>query len=88
MIFLTLKYKIINKKFMARNEKIVILKNEIEANIMESTLKESKIPNIIVSYYDTAYDGLWQLQRGWGHIEAPGEYRDRILKIYNDISKD
>ena len=73
---------------MNRNEKIIMLKNEIEASIMESVLKESNIPHIIVSYHDSVYDGIWQLQKGWGHIEAPGEFKDRIRKIYNDISKD
>lgn len=72
---------------MYRNEKIVILKNEIEANIMESILKESNIPNIIVSYHDSAYDGLWQLQKGWGHIEAPLKYKKEILKIYKTVSR-
>ena len=71
---------------MERNEKIILLKNEIEANIMESVLKERKIPHIIVSYHDSAYDGIWQLQRGWGHVEAPGKYKDKIIRIYNDIS--
>ncbi len=73
---------------MNRNEKVILLKNEIEANIMESVLKESKIPHIIVSYYDSAYDGIWQLQKGWGHIEAPGKYKDEIIKIYQDIIRE
>lgn len=72
---------------MDRNVKIVVLKNEIEANIIGSVLKEKNIPHIIMSYYDSAYDGIFQLQKGWGHIEAPPEYKSRILKIYRDITK-
>ena len=73
---------------MIRNEKIVILKNEIEANVMESILKESSIPHILVNYHDSVYDGIWQLQKGWGHIEAPVKYNKEILKIYENISKE
>ena len=72
---------------MDRNVKIVVLKNEIEANIIGSVLKEKNIPHIIMSYHDSAYDGIFQLQKGWGYIEAPPEYKDRILKIYRDITR-
>jgi hypothetical protein len=72
---------------MDRNIKILVLKNEIEANIIGTILKEKNIPHIIMSYYDSAYDGIFQMQKGWGHIEAPREYRSRILKIYQDITR-
>jgi len=72
---------------MDRNVKIVVLKNEIEANIIATVLKEKNIPHIIMSYHDSAYDGIFQLQKGWGHIEAPQEFKSRILKIYQDITR-
>jgi hypothetical protein len=72
---------------MERSEKIVVLKNEIEANIMATVLKDKSIPHMIISYHDSAYDGIFQIQKGWGHIEAPPEYKSRILKIYQDITK-
>ena len=72
---------------MARNVKIVVLKNEIEANIISPILKDENIPHVIRSYYDSAYDGIFQLQKGWGHIEAPEEHKSRILEIYRDICK-
>ncbi|UCH15821.1 MAG: hypothetical protein JSV22_07595 [Bacteroidales bacterium] len=72
---------------MERNIKIVILKNEIEANIIGSVLKEREIPHVLISYYDSAYDGIFQLQKGWGHIEAPQEYKSQILKVYKDITR-
>ncbi len=72
---------------MDRNVKIIVLKNEIEANIIATVLKEKNIPHIIMSYHDSAYNGLFQMQKGWGHIEAPPEYKSRILKIYQDITK-
>jgi hypothetical protein len=72
---------------MDRNIKILVLKNEIEANIIGTILKEKNIPHIIMSYYDSAYDGIFQIQKGWGYIEAPREYRNKILKIYQDITR-
>jgi hypothetical protein len=67
--------------------KILIFKNEIEAILLDEILSERQIPHIIRSYHDSAYDGLWQLQSGWGHIDAPEEYKDEILNIFDEMSQ-
>ena len=66
--------------------KILVFQNEFEAKLLSEILTEKKIPHIIRSYHDSAYDGLWQVQSSWGHIEAPGEFGEEIIKIYNDMS--
>jgi hypothetical protein len=71
---------------MERTVRILILNNAIEANHLEGLLKERGIPHLIRSYHDSAYDGLWQLQSGWGQLDAPEKFREEILKIYNDMS--
>jgi hypothetical protein len=71
---------------MAKTEKILVFYNEFEARLLEGLLKERGIPCIIKSYYDSAYDGMWQSQMGWGHMDAPPEYRDEILKMYAEIA--
>jgi hypothetical protein len=54
--------------------------------LLDEILNEKQIPHLIRSYHDSAYDGLWQTQSGWGHVEAPEEYSDEILKIYSEMS--
>jgi len=71
---------------MSKTEKILFLKNEIEARLLDDILTERNIPHILRTYHDSAYDGLWQYQSGWGHIEAPAENREEILEIYKSIS--
>jgi hypothetical protein len=71
---------------MKRTVKILDFKNEIEASLLDGLLTESGIPHIIRSYHDSAYDGLWQTQSGWGHLEAQEENREEILKIYKEMS--
>jgi len=73
---------------MDNTEKIVMLDNQIQAKLMEEILTEKKIPFIIRSYHDSAYDGLWQMQSGWGHIEAPPDYRDEILEVFKIITEE
>lgn len=72
---------------MSNPVKILMFQNEIEAMLLDEILTDNKIPHLIRSYHDSAYDGLWQLQAGWGHLEAPEEYREEILKTYNEMSQ-
>ncbi len=61
--------------------RIVILESLVEAQLIDAILDEENIPHMIRSYHDTAYDGLFQLQRGWGELLAPGEHEREILEI-------
>jgi hypothetical protein len=66
--------------------KILTLSNAVEAKLLEGLLNEREIPHLIRSYHDSAYDGLWQTQSGWGHVEAPEEFKDEIIRIYEEMS--
>jgi hypothetical protein len=72
--------------FMANTKKILTLDNEIVAQILGDLLQEREIPHVIKSYHDSALDGLFQLQKGWGYVEAPAEYEKEIIEIYRNIS--
>jgi len=61
--------------------KIVVLENIIEAQLIDSILNEQNIPHRIRSFYDTAYDGLFQFQKGWGEVFAPLVLKEEILEV-------
>ena len=65
--------------------KVAIIDNEIEALLVDSILNERKIPHQMRSYHDTAYDGLFQTQKGWGHVSAPKQYASEIKEILTAI---
>jgi hypothetical protein len=44
--------------------------NEAEANVIKSVLADNGIYAEIKSFHDTAYDGLFQSQYGWGLIRV------------------
>jgi len=67
--------------------KVIVLENNIEANLVDSILNERDIPHIMQSYYDTAYDGLYQTQKGWGHVTAPASYHEEIKEVVFDLRK-
>ena len=68
-----------------RFEKIATIRNEVEAICLRGELEERGIPHAIQSYYDLAYDGLFQPARGWGHVAAPVEHTDEILAVLDLI---
>ena len=61
--------------------KIADIENLIEAQVLESVLNEREIPHRLRSFHDTAYDGLFQFQKGWGEVYAPAEWEEEILDI-------
>ena len=65
--------------------KIAVLENIIEAQLIESIMREQNIPHRIRSFYDTAYDGLFQVQKGWGEVFAPSVFKQEILEIVKSV---
>jgi hypothetical protein len=76
------------KDCMERFEKIIILDNEVQAEVVDSVLTARGIPHIMQSYHDSALDGLYQGSRGWGHIEAPLSRKDEILTVVEDLKSE
>jgi len=66
---------------------ILTFENEMEAQRLSSMLEEENIPHVVRSYHDSVYDGIFQTVRGWGHLEAPENYREKILSLYEDMKE-
>jgi hypothetical protein len=69
-------------------EKILDLSNEFEAERMEEILKGKNIPYGLVPVSDSAFGSIEVLENGWGYLEAPARFKNEILKIYEDLTKD
>jgi hypothetical protein len=65
--------------------KVDVLESQIEAQLLDSILNERGIPHHIKSFHDTAYDGIYQVQKGWGQISAPASCSGEIQEILSDI---
>lgn len=64
---------------------VTVLENAVEAQLVSSILEERHIRHRIRSHHDTAYDGLFQTQKGWGDLEAPEARRREIMEIIHQI---
>jgi len=69
---------------MSKVIKILDIKNEVEAVKFKSILEENGIPYNLRSYRDSAYDGIFQTQKGWGIIQSKEEYKDKIIELYDE----
>lgn len=63
------------------------LDNEFEADVFAALLDEEKIPHAVINHYDLAYDGLFQMTMGWGHIDIPEEYQEKAKTLYQNYKK-
>ena len=67
--------------------KVLVLDNEIQAQLMEGILTERDIPHFIRSYDDLAYGGIFQSQKGFGQLEAPESFHDEVRTIFDDLKQ-
>lgn len=75
------------RRIMGEYKKVLDLENEDEARLLESILEERSVPHLIRSYHDTAFDGLYQSQKGWGTVYAPESCHEEIREIVSDLRK-
>ena len=66
-------------------QRVAVLENLIEAQMLSAALDDQGIGYRVRSYHDTAYDGLFQFQKGWGEIQADESDRAEILQALEDI---
>jgi len=67
-------------------KKILVLNDEFESQLMKNALEKRRIPFVIRSYHDAAYDGLFQYQKGWGIVKAPLKFKEEIISVHKDLS--
>jgi hypothetical protein len=70
-----------------RLEKIATLDNEIQAGLVDAILSDRKIPHIMQTYRDSAYDGIFQTQKGWGVLLAPPAFGAEIRAVVEEVKR-
>ncbi len=66
-------------------KRILTLDNQFEAQKIKEILDREGIPHIIRSNRDSAYDGLFLGQQGWGVLIADEKYEKRILELLKKL---
>lgn len=66
------------------DKKILKLSSEFEALKIKDILDSEGIPHMIRSFHDSAYDGMFQTQYGWGVLIADEKDEELILKLIQE----
>ena len=64
-----------------------VVENRFEGDRISQSLKEAEIPFMIKSFLDTAYDGLYVPQKGWGMVLVPEALVDEAESIISEVKK-
>ncbi len=62
-----------------------IVDSHFEADRVSQALTEAEIPFLVRSFHDTAYDGLYILQKGWGAFLVPERFKEDAEKIISEV---
>ena len=67
--------------------KVFTLKNRFEADLIKDGLEREGIPVLIRDFKDTAYDGIYIPQKGWGEVRVPEKEEGRAKEIIGALEK-
>jgi hypothetical protein len=72
---------------MGRWVKVGIIENRFEGDRISQALNGANIPFLIKSFLDTAYNGLYLPQKGWGVVRVPEEFREEAKKVIAEVKR-
>ena len=72
---------------MTRWVKAGIVENRFEGDRVSQALGEAGIPFLVKSFLDTAYDGLYIPQKGWGAVMVPENFEEEAGKVISEVKR-
>jgi hypothetical protein len=72
---------------MARWVKAGVVESRFEGDRVSQALDEAGIPFLIKSFLDTAYDGLYIPQKGWGAVMVPENFKEEAEEVIFDVKR-
>jgi hypothetical protein len=61
------------------------VENRFEADLLIQSLRQEHIPAMLRRFEETAYDGLFVTQMGWGAILVPGDYEEEAARVISRV---
>jgi hypothetical protein len=65
--------------------RIHTVENRFEADLLVQVLRQENIPVLLRRFEETAYDGLFVTQMGWGALLVPGDYEEAAARVVNRV---
>jgi hypothetical protein len=68
--------------------KIFTLNNKFEADLITRELEKAGITVMIRNFRDTAYNGIYIPQKGWGEVRVPEKDQQRAMELIASLEND
>jgi len=72
--------------------KVETAENQFEADLIKNALEKEQVPVMVRNFHDTAYNGIYIPQKGWGLVMVPEAHtekaREIIAALKSDFKKD
>jgi hypothetical protein len=68
--------------------KIFTLNNKFEADLIIRELEKEGITVLIRNFRDTAYNGIYIPQKGWGEVRVPEKDKQRAIEVIASLEND
>jgi len=65
--------------------RIHTVENRFEADLLVQALRQENIPVLLRRFEETAYDGLFVTQMGWGALLVPGDYEEEAARVVSRV---
>jgi len=66
---------------------VKVAENAFEADRIRAVLEQEGFTVMVRSFHDTAYDGIYQAQKGWGYVEVPQNEKERAERIVSELEQ-
>jgi hypothetical protein len=66
---------------------VKVAESGFEADRFRAALEQEGFTVLIRTFHDTAYDGIYEAQKGWGYVEVPSSEQERAERIVKDLEK-
>ena len=66
-------------------KKLITMDNQFQADLLTDALGKAEIPFLVREYKDTAYDGLFVTQKGWGTVMVEETQLEDAKAILNEL---
>ena len=63
------------------------VENRFEGDRITQVLQEAGIPFLVKSFLDTAYDGLYIPQKGWGVVMVSEKHKEEAERLVSEVKK-
>lgn len=66
---------------------VKVAESAFEADRFKAALEQEGFTVMVRTFQDTAYDGIYVAQKGWGYVEVPQTEQERAERIVKELEQ-